>query len=117
MKIIRLVCCTLALIPLLGLAADEASVRHVIRAEDTQRVLLMSPMALNRRWADLPAADAAYFRRFYKRVPHVDEPPFPADGLESVMTPIARAADRHRRVFPLVEQAQQLERQPEPPDA
>lgn len=58
------------------------------------RAAIRSALPLNRRYAELDAAEKAQLRADYEGMPAEDEPPFPADGLLTIFTAVKDGMDK-----------------------
>lgn len=58
------------------------------------RAAIRSVLPLNRRYAELDAAEKATLRADYEGMPADDEPPFPADGLLTIFTAVKDGMDK-----------------------
>lgn len=79
-------------------ADDLPRKQYEVRVEETGtrlgRAAVRSSLPLNRRYAELDAADQAKLRADYEGMPADDEPPFPAEGLLTVFTAIKNGMDK-----------------------
>jgi hypothetical protein len=79
-------------------AGDLPRKQFEVRVEETGtrlgRAAIRSALPLNRRYADLDAAEKAAVRADYDGMPADDEPPFPAEGLLPIFTAIQAGMDR-----------------------
>lgn len=79
-------------------AGDLPRKQYELRVEETGtrlgRAAIRSTLPLNRRYAELDAAEQAMLRADYEGMPAGDEPPFPADGLLTVFTAVKNGMDK-----------------------
>jgi TonB family protein len=75
-----------------------------------RRAAFASVLPLKKRYHELSAEQQAYVRGFYESMPENDEPPYPANGLASVLQPI-QAVQRRLRVDGVVSLEVQIDSQ------